>query len=222
MFVDPLGLSINLVNNNGLMSSDDIIKITQAIQDLTDDELAYNEETGTVDIIQMHDGDKKVGTRLIRELIQTRKKVTIELTTNEKIKNTTQSKNIYLDSEYAPVSISTINENGEILQEVIPLSILIGHELIHAWRNINNTSIRDGVYGLRASPSMYGGTRMEYSKEEEFQTVGLKYFRYRTTNSGLLNSNQSYFWYPGENDITENMLRMEQGLNLRVAYMQNL
>ena len=94
-----------------------------------------------------------------------------------------------------------MDSNGNVQDEAFNDNIVLGHELIHAWREekgINNASdANDGYYA-------YGSAR-----EEELQTVGISY----TDASGNPTYNYSSFGI-----ISENGMRHENGMDIRVKY----
>ena len=94
---------------------------------------------------------------------------------------------------------------GAILQEDIPDFIHFGHELIHAWRDVKGIFVDSwSNVGLipQDSPQLW--------REEELQTMGINY----TDAAG--NPIVTYGSYAGI--ISENGLRLENGLNTRISY----
>lgn len=94
--------------------------------------------------------------------------------------------------------------DGTVVEEDIPNYIHFGHELIHAWRDINGLFVNswDEVGFIP-----YDNPRIW--REEELQTMGINY----TVGDVAV---RNYATYNGI--ISENGLRLENGLNTRVSY----
>lgn len=105
------------------------------------------------------------------------------------------------------------------------MEITLGHELIHAYRRATNTSSHDPGERWYVLPD--GEIEWEYTEGkitvEEFETTGLGY-RYGLNYNETSNveekrrAAEEYVETNPELNLTENALRREQGLDIRVAY----
>lgn len=101
--------------------------------------------------------------------------------------------------------------NGEIKRELAPEYIVLGHELVHAWRSAYGFSKKapKGSGSPKGSIVVNGEVR-EKIPIEELETTGLNYM------DADLNQMRNYSSYEGI--ISENGLRIENGLNIRASY----
>jgi RHS repeat-associated protein len=96
-------------------------------------------------------------------------------------------------------SISTVDPTtGRVGPAKRPHRIGLGHEMIHADRSMRGSAINYGLNGSHTYTDLNGNNATQIVPAEELATVGL---------SGNM-----------ADDITENDLRLEQGLNRRGAY----
>ena len=94
---------------------------------------------------------------------------------------------------------------GNVLEEEVLAYVVFGHELIHSWRDIKGIDIPSREFvGLIPQDSPY------LWREEELQTMGINYTN--AAGDPLCN----YSSYVGI--ISENGLRLENGLNVRISY----
>jgi hypothetical protein len=104
------------------------------------------------------------------------------------------------------IETSTLNLlTGKVENKDTPEEIILGHELIHAWRIMTGQSIPDGkkeMYSYNAG----NGIVKKNEEVEELRAVGISPSAYNTTFAGC------------EEKYTENGLRYEQGLGPRVYY----
>ena len=212
-YCDPSGLSIT-------SSKDDSQKIIELLKEVVANSLEFAYEDGQITIKKTYDTKNHVGQTLVSDLINSESVVNINFGANSEGKtwvvNDVSDKGtmqMYIDpyNNVDDVELGagkrgtyTKNEN-EILSEDIPNYILFGHELVHAWRGTMNLfDYNDEKSGLIPfdSPTAW--------REEELQTMGINY----TDIYG--NKVRDYKTYTGI--ISENGLRTENELNLRVSY----
>ncbi len=113
---------------------------------------------------------------------------------------------VYFESTYDAQDIVLVEDDyGNIVEEIQPTYIALGHELIHALRSMRGNRKRDSLYGWN---DMYGGDE-EYTRQEELDTVGLNHYRDDEKQSYA----NAYDWI-----FTENTLRRELGHCDRVRY----
>ena len=225
MMIDPSGLIVTSQKEYA-----DTIK--SLLQELTDDEIDYKEEfdengqsNGIVQFIitKTHATDRHVGQTLVYDLINDPKTVNVNIgTVVEEDENGYEVEKtwcMYTATETSPAEIY-INPNdvlgmgkkstyvqqddGTIIAEEFPDYIQFGHELVHTWRDfkgIFNYS-KDKVAVIPFDlPKMW--------PEEEMQTMGINY----CVNAEKVRNYKTY-----NGIISENGLRIENGLNLRVSY----
>lgn len=225
MMIDPSGLIVTSQKEYA-----DTIK--SLLQELTDDEIDYKEEfdengqsKGIVQFIitKTHATDRHVGQTLVYDLINDPKTVNVNIgTVVEEDENGYEVEKtwcMYTATETSPAEIY-INPNdvlgmgekstyvqqddGTIIAEEFPDYIQFGHELVHTWRDfkgIFNYS-KDKVAVIPFDlPKMW--------PEEEMQTMGINY----CVNAEKVRNYKTY-----NGIISENGLRIENGLNLRVSY----
>lgn len=225
MMIDPSGLIVTSQKEYA-----DTIK--SLLQELTDDEIDYKEEfdengqsKGIVQFIitKTHATDRHVGQTLVYDLINDPKTVNVNIgTVVEEDKNGYEVEKtwcMYTATETSPAEIY-INPNdvlgmgkkstyvqqddGTIIAEEFPDYIQFGHELVHTWRDFkgifNNSKAEVAVIPFDL-PQMW--------PEEEMQTMGINY----CVNAEKVRNYKTY-----NGIISENGLRIENGLNLRVSY----
>jgi hypothetical protein len=178
--------------------------LLDTLQRLTDDKLTLSNGDVTAD--GTGNGRHPVGTTLIRSMqgkrvSLVRQTALMNLTSRD---SATGAINVQVD--FSPVEFFTVDmmtfftdylAAAERVYPVAvtkaPLAVIIGHELIHAFHIATGTTDFSGV--THNFLTEYGDPLTETGTAEEFRTVGLK----------------------GER-ISENGLRREQGVDLRVAY----
>ena len=211
-FIDPSGMYITCSENE----SKEIINM---LSELTDDELEY--QNGRIVITKTYDADKHVGQTLIKDLIDDpNSEININLgfdpnmSTSEPAYKRT-NKATWYDTSKITIWVDNGNtlglgaqmmdtETGEIAWTEFDDFMVLGHEMIHAWRAINDHYLPEEseVGGVPDGEYRYGSAR-----QEELQTTGL------------------FYKAPGYKDpksfrgtITENGLRLENGMKLRLQY----
>jgi len=212
-FVDPSGLKMYCEEEH----AEDTI---QYLTDLCGGSLKFAYESGQIIITKEYESENYASHTLIKNIIEAVEKINIyyvkeyENTQNQFL-NSKQTvtwmkdqygKNvsayfIYFDpnaSVYAEVKTA----DGSIAEEKIEPSIILGHEMIHAYHAIT------GVYDINSYGSNYFYPDNK-TYEEEFYTVGLPFI----SGNGDLYQLKSY-----EGTLTENGLRLENGYNVRVMY----
>jgi|GEM_PF-1207067 len=228
-FIDPTGLVLVLKGKRT-----EVWTILKNIEDFTQDKLIINrrsvegvltEDEYIVKIDKQVDnkcskylGDScNAGNRLIRRIISSSKTVVIQVTTESNYEKDDNSANaingkgsdatVFFNPKADP-NIKTVDSEGNVVPAKRPAYIGLAHELIHADRSMRGVAIdydtRDEYkYQIAAAAGdpMDGYVAIYETvneRKEELATVGLAY-----NNPG---------------DITENMIRQEQGLPLRGAY----
>ena len=215
-------------------------KILEELRMLTDDIIDWDPKTGKVIIKKRNKGRKTKGTDLIRKLISSEDdRFTIQR--NKQKSNTA----IYEKDENGIAKgdshIININDPKPDEKEYIllqdetgktyfsPVSahmeITLGHELIHAYRRATNTSNHDPGERWYVLPN--GEIEWEYTEGditvEEYETTGLGYrygYNYdrKSSTEEKRKAAEGYVETNPELNLTENALRREQGLDLRIAY----
>ncbi|NPD80663.1 hypothetical protein HPS57_01510 [Prevotella sp. PINT] len=203
--IDPDGRKIVLTGNR----AQNLAVLTE-LQKLTNDQLAVKRHSGVV-FIRKHgnyynkDLQLTKGTELISELVNHRRTMEIEAGEFNKESDKYRMDAIngkgtdvtvfYNFSKLAPV-LTRDSQTGKSVYEKIPSHIALGHELIHAHRSMNGVAKND----KQSSKYQYQGSDgliYEATQEtEELETVGIK----------------------GSYKYTEDILRKEQGLNIRIDY----
>ena len=229
LFIDPWGKKIGLpeYDSNG----DERL---EALQRLTDDTLEYNEDTGLVEIVSFsNEGEKEVGTNLIREIIENPYLCDIVYT---------EENNAYTVPSYYPdtgeLAYVQIQYNPDINYDFLVETengnryekgenyIVMGHELCHVYNrfignkdNIPDPSgdfeneyghYRGGVYYYRDANREW---QSEMQKIEETRTTGVVCYVACKDKQGRIVMNSVA---PGI--YNENALREENGLPRRVKY----
>ena len=230
IFVDPDGRDIEIghltdgTNKNlGNLTDKQRNKIIANLQKLTNDKLQYNRKTGMVDITSRAKGKDiklKSGTELVRELVDHDNKVTINYSTvqvgssagpdNEndisKTQNGVGTNTSVTFAEGNPKTQVAKNSDSRAESQDQPGYIVLGSELSHALADMDGTSI-PATRGNKGNTykGSDGQSVTEYAPLEELTTHGIGNYgtRYNTTRTN----------YP-----TENALRREQNLPIRVAY----
>lgn len=228
MFVDPWGLK-------GMLSGDSQYwEVTfLEMQELTDDKLDYNRDTGEIFILEEQLGDKTTGTELLRDILKD-EDYTVYIQRNG-LDNNGQSYStevVRARPKFAEINIreAEVNdensylllkdENGKsYLQSYAetPSFLFLGHELIHVQHEKNGTfnSIRNGVHYFMYNNKLRH-EQLNNHVNDEYETVGIMYFTLSNNpNSKSINPKCQISTYQ---PITENTLRQEHGLDKRAAY----
>ena len=158
------------------------------------------------------------GTSLIRQLINSPRTVIIQYASNHSADPASTRDmragrptdvTIYFSSTFRPV-VDTFNiDTGLILREPIPIHIALGHELIHALAIVTGTVFRGVTDSFLINPQGRDIRLERGVSREEIATIGVIPEVTRTRHDV-------------SRDITENVLRMEQGLNLRFGWGDRL
>lgn len=95
----------------------------------------------------------------------------------------------------------------------------MGHEMIHAYHHMNNTfnDNRNGLHFYYDEKGILQSEQYNAWKNEEYETVGLNYIHMYNSKPDPRSINRNVV-LAGYNSITENKLRMENGLRTRAAY----
>jgi len=205
--VDPDGKAAKLAG-----STADRMTSLGTVQQLTNDQL-YMRYDGSVVITgeggANSDTDLSSGTGLVRDVVGNDKTVTIFVGTGGNVTSPMSNGNITegmgSDSRvrYDPTSNSSVPttdpKTGNSPMEPTPPAVALGHELVHADRNMHGQSVDSKTQATNTYKDGNGKTVTEKNvRKDELQTIGIQ-------------SNSKY---------TENKLREEQGLNQRGGYGQ--
>lgn len=175
--------------------------------------------------------DKKLenGNRLIREIIENKESgvyITNETDPQKKFKEIKKEGSIkYGNSLRTDIRIDRkqkvlvdVWDNGEIKNERMLLEMITGHELIHFWREItkrHNSGV--AIHWIFIEGKILSDFKSEFERKgdvEEYRTVGIgNSTKENAKNIGV------YGDYNKDDDITENGLRKEHGLPLRMRYV---
>jgi len=208
-YKDPSGLIITCDE----MSSERIISL---LREVSGNSLEFEYKDGQINITKTYDTDHHVGQTLVSDLINSKEEVNVNIGVDKggrtniswpAERNTPMQ--IFIDPDKTirnEVFLTyTQDSYGNVLVEESPAYIEFGHELIHSWRDIRgiiNTSETDVGLIPHDAPELW--------PVEELQTVGINY----TDAAG--NPLRTYDSYVGT--ISENGLRLENGLNVRISY----
>ena len=215
-FVDPWGLAITCNEDN----AETIISL---LKEISGNSLRFEYKNGQINITKTYDTKHHVGQTLISDLIDSSEIVNVNIgeveIANDDGTTSMSSWVMYNATDSEPIQVYIDPDNvfghgekgtyvqqpdGAIIEEDIPDFVHFGHELIHAWRDINGLFVYSwdevGLIPYDA-PQLW--------REEELQTMGINY-----TVDGVAVRN--YSTYNGI--ISENGLRLENGLNTRVSY----
>jgi NleD-like pathogen effector protein (putative zinc metallopeptidase) len=178
------------------------------MQKLTSDRLFYSGNDIKIKSVGI---GKPKGTELIRRMRKSSQTVTIDMATagsgnsetdvnpQTAINGTGSDANVYFDPTSNP-SIPTKNPTtGNVTPQTgRPNQIGLGHELVHAERSMRGAAINYSTPGTFSYKNATGTTVSQTVPQEELAAVGLQ--------------------HNATNDITENNLRNEQGVDERGAY----
>ena len=215
-YADPSGLVMTC-------SETDSTTIISLLTELSGGSLKFEYYNGQICITETYDTKNHVGQTLVIDLINAEETVNVNIGGDEFINDdgtvSSTSWMMFNASGDEPIQIyidpnDTLGlgtrgtyvqqSDGSVVSEDIPNFVHFGHELIHAWRDINGFFVNSWEeVGL----IQYDAPRLW--REEELQTMGINY-----TVGGV--SSYNYNSYNGI--ISENGLRLENGLNTRVSY----
>ena len=210
-FIDPDGRIIKLPKGT---TSEQIFIVLGNIQKLTDDKVVFStQKDGSVriKIASLGKGNKSAGTRLIRRINSSKRIMTINIIsekeegnfeTDDNPTNAINGKGSNVNVHFNPESnpdIPTLNrKTGRVSNKKRPSQVGLAHEMIHGDRSMRGVAIEYSESESYSYMNNRGQRVMETLSKEEAATVGLNHVK--------------------KNDITENDIRKDQGLNPRGAY----
>ena len=209
------GNPVNAIDPNGkevVIEGSYIQKLIlfSSLQLLTNDGLAmkengevYIESTGTRNL----DKDLNVGTSLVSSMIDNKHTATLSLNNKEKNSTHPLSYTGSINGKGTDVQISIdpcapanflVNDEktGESMMEQCPLHIILGHEMVHGFRDMNGIAKYNGLYSYYMYKDERGQTYRKTCQTDELETVGIM----------------------GNSAYSENKIRKEQGINSRIRY----
>ncbi len=209
------GNPVNAIDPNGkevVIEGSYIQKLIMfsSLQLLTNDGLAmkengevYIESTGTRNL----DKDLNVGTSLVSSMIDNKHTATLSLNNKEKNSTHPLSYTGSINGKGTDVQISIdpcapanflVNDEktGESMMEQCPLHIILGHEMVHGFRDMNGIAKYNGLYSYYMYKDERGQTYRKTCQTDELETVGIM----------------------GNSAYSENKIRKEQGINSRIRY----
>ena len=213
VFVDPDGRVLKVSFDNEA----ERLQAQATLQKLTNDKVEVLSD-GTVKLTESNQNPNKNlsnGTQLLRDVSEHKRLTTIVVENSprgstEEATNKTNSEN----GTGSDAIINLSNTNGfaqvsdgtKTMEEKQPEHIVLGNELIHALIAMDGNSVSLKRQGSHTYKNIYGKRRTEFQSVEELAVHVL--------NSGFsIDTKGKRAKY-----ITENDLRKEQGLKLRVAY----
>jgi len=226
-FIDPSGLQLVLSNNEAEREEQ-----LRLLQMLTDDPLTVR-RTGNwlsgifiprvwevnINKTKGAGSELSAGTALIRSLIDSPHRTTFDfISENHRDQRTSAVASNWANSSTPGVGsnsrvrlntrisyYSLVEGNAGSVLAYTPLHIVLGHELIHAYRHTRGLTVRGvNVY----HEFTYRGILFNQpTSVEELQTIGLRHMQ-----------GNGSFWNPSSARFTENALRAEHGLPLRIAF----
>jgi len=223
MLTDPDGRDLFIRAS----TNDEYDMLLKLVQGLTNDLLTVNYKTGKVTIASHNSANKgktyKVGTSLVRTIIKKDRKMTIETTngkTREKDSNETNATNgvgtdatIYINLKSNLKFITQNQKTKKInMNEDENHIISLGHEMIHGYR---------AMFGIghlnKRLDRNYHGIYFPFGKSdnetmEELETTGIPYWTVKNWNKAVLGRKV------GRQRYSENSLRAEHGMNIRIVY----
>ena len=205
--IDPDGRKIFLVGTH-----DEQMRTLGYMQKLTNDNLLLNRKTGEVTIggRRWDNRDKKldVGTSLLRDVIGHKRTTGIQIGSESdrnryhsyfpKDASNGKGTDGYINlnpSSSLDLKVQDSNTEKSVV-ETIPMEIVVGHELIHAYSAMNGNAPKDGEESSYIYRDVDGKLYETQEETSELETVGII----------------------GNEKYTENKLRKEHGLNKRVVY----
>ena len=194
--------------------------IFKQLQLLTDDNLTLDLETGVVSYENADSIERHVGTNLLREAIDSELVCEINFNSSN-VCNTYTPTDLSLENCDIKLAVNyskevlTKNRYGDIQPEAFPQYIALGHELIHFVHSVRNEFTKNEMKGLHYYKDLSGNYVSETNPNEEYNTVGLKYYVVSQGKNGIMFYNS----FNGDNfKYTENKLRSENNINERIMY----
>jgi hypothetical protein len=179
------------------------------LQMLTDDKLKVNKK-GEVSVASKIDGEHQIGTKLVNELINSDKTVSVSLNQNEDSqaisplsafpgvhKGVGSNSRVNLNTNAETTALETKADGTKVIAP-IPSYIILGHELDHA------LDLANGTFGYekdKVKVKVKNGERTftDNFPTREYGTVGIH-------------------GYDSKNGTSENAIRKEHNLNERASY----
>ena len=168
------------------------------------------------------------GNKLIEKIITTREKVQFSMD-DRQVSNsrevTYEGKKYYYINVSRTQSVNPLvwDKDKGIYQEEMPIYLIIAHELIHMLHYFDKTHINDltgenWVYDPRFVKNPVRREGVDgFGDKEEYRTVGIG-FTEAEVKKMYTDGWPATGKYNRAGDITENMIRKEQGLPLRIEY----
>ncbi|MDE7345751.1 MAG: hypothetical protein K2N48_03305 [Muribaculaceae bacterium] len=207
-FVDPTGKVIEMPKGS---TTEQILTVMWNMQQITDDKLVFNtQKDGTIriKIASTGEGNKSNGTRLIRNLNSSSKRMIIQPTSGsngEKRESNIDSSNgkgtnttVLFNSDSNPDIPIFDKKTSRVISGSRPSYIGLAHEMIHAERDMRGVSFDTSEEEYHSFTNLHGEADVERIPKEESATVGFNHII--------------------KNGITENAIRQELGLPLRGTY----
>ncbi|NSL85333.1 hypothetical protein ECE50_000720 [Chitinophaga sp. Mgbs1] len=224
-FIDPDGmaptdivLGRNTYSNRNLNSTE-INTLMKGLQDKTNDKLRYNSKTKQVEVVSKGNGNKKVRTELVRQLISSDKTLTINMHIDKGEGGITYGMpgsatgatkgDVVNESNGTGTDVTTDIGSGHSIYtdrgttENLSVSDMLDHELIHGMAQMNGESIEGGQM-----KNMYKTDKGNYETELIPKEEG----------ATILNARKPSSKIPGYKYPTENILRHEQRKTQRLNY----
>ena len=225
-FLDPYGLEMIISG-----SDYDKQRIFNDVKELTRDTLEYTElldGNWKITYVQVDGTKKDVGTNLIRRIINNEYTCNLEVIQSEDLdefkmgtepnnfyttidnedKNTGTGSTIHVDYARTYYTLNYNSDEDRNIKEEVPIYIAIGHELIHSLRLMTGAAKVAGHKGSNTYYNDDGIKKTEIYPREELETTELNFID--TKGDYIVNANE---WV-----TTENALRREHFLNMRVSY----
>ena len=208
--IDPTGNVINIAKGT---STRDLYLVMGALQKLTNDKVEFStQKDGSIriKIASLGNGNKSAGTRLIRRINSSNKTMTINVISNDEgnyetdenstnaINGSGTNVNVYFNPESDPDIPTLDKKTGRVVDEKRPSQVGLAHEMIHGDRSMRGSAIDYTEEESYTYTNSQGEKTTQSILKEEAATVGLNHVK--------------------KNDITENDIRKEQGLESRGAY----
>jgi RHS repeat-associated protein len=204
MLVDPDGKEIFMVG-----SYKQRMELLGFLQQLSNDELAMK-QNGQVFIKKTGNRNSgqnlNLGTELVASVLNHHHIVTIQSTMKNSRThsvyrgNSTNGKgtdvNIFVNPKKPVNTLVRNNKTGKSVYETTPTYITLGHELVHSLHNINGTAKDHDDKSEYIFMDIDGLMKKTKARTEELETTGII----------------------GNSEISENKLREEHNLNLRIHY----
>ena len=205
-FVDPSGLFIVLTD---ITSKDDERFV--ALQNLTDDTLDVDLNTGIVSYTASDNVNREIATNLVRDTINNDLECEIVFGTDQNgYTSIKQDKDgniigtlITFNPDYTPSQWSYVDGEGYGYRTK-PNFIVMGHELVHSIHILSGESWDLSTQGYYLGGPQPGKTLLRYGNVEELNTTGIDYVKVINgdwNNSVRVEASKNYY--------SENALRLE-------------